>query len=79
MNAESLHAEQDLPHVLYYENDLPVNSGFQCGTSDVHPTDIEAVSLVAPDTIFSNHCKTIKVFWNAITVYIPIEIARKIK
>ncbi|MBK8485309.1 MAG: hypothetical protein IPL31_13470 [Saprospiraceae bacterium] len=62
MNAESLHAEQDLPHVLYYENDLPVNSGFQCGTSDVHPTDIEAVSLVAPDTIFSNHCKTIKVF-----------------
>ncbi|MGB5024818.1 MAG: hypothetical protein WBO44_05670, partial [Saprospiraceae bacterium] len=55
--------ENEPAHVLYYENELPVNSGFQCGSDALpeSPKNIQNLQF-APDSLFDNACKSIKVF-----------------
>lgn len=55
-------AETDMPHVLYYENELPAKSNFECG-ADLLPTALNHEALMlSPDTIYTSHCKTTKIF-----------------
>jgi len=56
-------SENEPAHVLYYESELPVNSGFQCG-SDALPESTKNLQnhQLAPDSLFDNACKSVKVF-----------------
>ena len=55
--------ENEPAHVLYYENELPVNSGFQCGSDALpdSPKNLKNLQF-APDSLFDNACKSVKVF-----------------
>ncbi len=46
-----------LTHVLYADKDLLQKPEFHCGALDEAP-----VAAIAPDTIYSNRCKTLKLF-----------------
>jgi hypothetical protein len=62
MKPKSDGSESDLPHVLYYENELTGKSNFQCG-ADLLPQNYGSSEFIlSPDTIYSSHCKTTKVF-----------------
>ena len=50
-------------HVIYYENDLVKNSGFQCGITENHELFQNLrEQTVSPQEIFANKCRTVKVF-----------------
>ncbi len=55
--------ENEPAHVLYYENELPAKSSFQCGSEGLPEIShsIDKLAL-APDSLFDYRCKTIKVF-----------------
>ncbi len=63
MQAANKYTENELPHILYYENELPRNSGFHCGVPDLdYQHLLPEQQFIGPDTIYSSRCKVIKVF-----------------
>ncbi len=62
MKSSSNFSESDLPHVLYYENELPAKSNFECGADQLPESYSRQSSALSPDTIYSSRCKTTKIF-----------------
>lgn len=50
-------------HVIYFENDLAKNSGFECGVTESHELFQSLREQAnAPQDIFENRCRTVKIF-----------------